>query len=102
MTFQRFFFRTHERNAVAGRILHNTLNALLERSGFAYSVVADAPVFVTRCIVWAPAQLLPEEYVFDLACGKAVRQRFAVELRIEAAIWSRTHICHFRYAVALQ
>ena len=102
VTLQRFFFRTHERDAVTGHVLHNTLNSSLERSGFVYAVVADAPVFVTRRIAWAPAQLLSEECVFDFACGEAVRQRFAIELRIEAAVWGRTDIRHFRYAVALQ
>ena len=30
VALQRFFFRTHERDAVTGRILHNTLNSPLE------------------------------------------------------------------------
>ena len=102
MAVEGLLLGAHEHNTMLRRASYDPLETLTETLRLRYTVVADAPLFVTGGVVRATAKLTAEIHVPYTACIECCGKRLAVEVGIETAVGGRSHVGQGGYAVPVQ
>jgi hypothetical protein len=99
MAFERLFLGAHQRKPVVFHPLPNALDPLPKQLGLCKPLVLNLPVLAAGRVFASGSEFPAQEYISDPTCAQGLFQCFAIELRVDAAVWFGPHVAECRNAM---
>ena len=99
MAIERFLLGAHQRNAVPVCATQDPLQSITKPWRARDQIITNAAVFIAGPVIGLPTQFATEIDISDSGSLESPGEFLAIELGIEAAVWSGAHIGDGGHAV---